>query len=72
MWILWGSYCILTTGAKDRIKKNIVEQSYVAMLAGAGLDFALLDILNCRTMAFASVSSILAKEEIFSWEVISG
>jgi len=23
MWILWGSYCILTIGGKDRIKKNI-------------------------------------------------
>lgn len=62
----------LTTGAKDRIKKNIVEQSYMAMLASAGLDYALLDILNCQTVAFAGASAILAQETLFSWEMIPG
>jgi 5-methyltetrahydrofolate corrinoid/iron sulfur protein methyltransferase len=66
----------LTTGVKDRIKKNIVEQSYMAMLADAGLNYALLDILNCQTVAFAGasarVSAILAQETLFSWEMIPG
>ncbi len=62
----------LTTGAENNIKKNLLEQSYVAMLAGAGLDYAMLNILNHQTMALAGVSSILAKEDLFSWGMIPG
>jgi len=62
----------LTTGALDRIKKNLVEQSYMSMLAFAGLDYALLDILNCQTVAFAKASAILAHETLFSWEMVPG
>ncbi len=58
--------------AKDRVKKNLVVQSYMAMLARAGLDYALLDILNCQTVAFARASGILAQENLFSWEMVPG
>lgn len=60
----------LTSGAADRGNKNLVEQSYVAMLAGAGLDYALMDILNSKTVDVARTSAILAKETLFSWGMV--
>jgi len=62
----------LTTGAKDKNKKNLMEQSYVAMLAGAGLTYALLDILNDETVAAAKAARILTQEDIFSWGMVPG
>ncbi|NOX32797.1 MAG: dihydropteroate synthase [Deltaproteobacteria bacterium] len=62
----------LTAGAGDKVKKTLMEQSYVAMLAGAGLDYALLDILNRRTVSAARTAGILSKEEIFSWGMVPG
>ena len=62
----------LTTGAEDRVKKTLVEQSYVAMLAAAGLDYALLDILNEKTVTAALAAGILAGEDLFSWEMVPG
>ncbi len=62
----------LTTGAGDKKKKRLVEQSYIAMLAAAGLDYALLDILNRGTVAAAGAAGILAKEELFSWGMVPG
>ncbi|CCK78699.1 dihydropteroate synthase [Desulfobacula toluolica] len=62
----------LTTGAKDKAKKNLMEQAYVAMLAAAGLDYALLDILNGETVLAANAAAILAREDIFSWGMIPG
>lgn len=62
----------LTSGAADRNKKNLMEQSYVAMLASAGLDYLLLDILNNRTETAARASGILAGEDLFSWGMVPG
>lgn len=62
----------LTTGAGDKVKKRLVEQSYLAMLAAAGLDYALLDILNHETVRAARTSGILAREELFSWGIVPG
>lgn len=62
----------LTTGALDRVKKNMVEQSYLAMLARAGLDYALLDILNYQSVLCARTSDILAHQTLFSWEMLPG
>jgi len=62
----------LTTGAKHMVKKTLVEQSYMAMLAAAGLDFALVDIFNYQTVAIAEASGILARETLFSWEMVPG
>lgn len=60
----------LTSGATDKAKKNLVEQSYLAMLAGAGLEFALMDILNDELVTAARASSILARETLFSWGMV--
>ncbi|HGY11745.1 MAG TPA: dihydropteroate synthase [Desulfobacterales bacterium] len=67
-----GGVSNLTTGAGDKEKKNLMEQSYVAMLAAAGLDYALLDILNGEVVAAAGAAGILAKEELFSWGMVPG
>jgi len=62
----------LTTGAVDRVKKNLMEQTYVTMLAAAGLDFALLDIFNEHTVAAARAAGILSTETLFSWGMVPG
>ena len=60
----------LTTGSKNQKKKNLVEQSYLAMLASAGLDYVLMDVLNNDTFNTAIVSDLFTKEDIFSWEMV--
>jgi 5-methyltetrahydrofolate corrinoid/iron sulfur protein methyltransferase len=62
----------LTTGAADKKKKALVEQSYVAMLAAAGLSYALVDIFNKETVAAARVAGILSTETLFSWGMVPG
>jgi 5-methyltetrahydrofolate corrinoid/iron sulfur protein methyltransferase len=62
----------LTTGAMDKRKKALVEQSYVSMLAAAGLDYALLNMFNRETVAAARVAGILSKEDLFSWGMVPG
>jgi len=61
----------LTTGARDKNKKTLVEQSYLAMLAAAGLDYLMMDVLNYQTLKAAKTSDILVKADIFSWEMVS-
>jgi len=65
-----GGISNLCTGARDKTKRRLLEQSYVAMLASAGLSFALMDILDADLVPSARASGILAKEEIFSWGMI--
>jgi 5-methyltetrahydrofolate corrinoid/iron sulfur protein methyltransferase len=67
-----GGISNLGTGAGDKTKRRLLEQSYVAMLASAGLDFALMDILDADLVPSAMVSGLLAKEEIFSWAMVPG
>jgi hypothetical protein len=67
-----GGISNLCTGAGDKAKRRLLEQSYVAMLASAGLDFALMDILDTDLVQSAKVSGLLAKEEIFSWAMVPG
>lgn len=67
-----GGISNLTTGAGERQKRVRVEQAYVSMLAGAGLSYALLDILNEDVAAAARTAAILAREEIFSWGMVPG
>ena len=62
----------LTTGAGNKVKKNLMEQSYISMLASAGLTYALMDILNAETIATARSANILLKEDIFSWGMVTG
>ena len=65
-----GGISNLGTNAPDRAARLVIEQSYVAMLASAGLDYALLDILNTDLVRAAKVSGILAKENFFSWAMV--
>ncbi|MCF8091760.1 MAG: dihydropteroate synthase [Desulfotignum sp.] len=65
-----GGISNLGTNAPDKARRLAVEQSYVAMLAAAGLHFALLDILDSDLVQAAQVSGILAKEDIFSWGMV--
>ncbi len=65
-----GGISNLGTSAPDKARRLSVEQSYVAMLASAGLNFALLDILNPDLINAARVSGILVKEDIFSWGMV--
>jgi 5-methyltetrahydrofolate corrinoid/iron sulfur protein methyltransferase len=67
-----GGISNLGTGAGDKAKRRLLEQSYVAMLASAGLDFALMDILDADLVSSARASALLAKEEIFSWAMVPG
>jgi 5-methyltetrahydrofolate corrinoid/iron sulfur protein methyltransferase len=60
----------LGTNAPDKKRRLAVEQSYLAMLAAAGLDYALLDILNADLVRAAQVSDILTKQDIFSWGMV--
>jgi len=62
----------LTTGAEDKKKKRLMEQTYIAMLAAAGLDYALMDILNHETVNTAGAASLFAHETIFSWGMVPG
>lgn len=65
-----GGISNLGTGAKDKAKRRLLEQSYVAMLASAGLSFALMDVLAGELVRSARTAGILAKEEIFSWSMV--
>ncbi|MBW2653760.1 MAG: dihydropteroate synthase [Deltaproteobacteria bacterium] len=62
----------LTTGAGDKKKKRLMEQSYLAMLAASGLDYVIMDILSRETVNTARASGILAREDLFSWGMVSG
>jgi len=65
-----GGLSNLTTGVMDNNKKTLLEQVYISMLASAGLNYALLDILNDQTVKIARAAEILSKEQLFSWEMI--
>jgi len=58
----------LTTGVMDKSRKTLVESAYLSMLASAGLDYLMLDILNPHTISTARAATILTREDIFSWE----
>ena len=58
----------LTSGTGDKFRKTLVESAYLSMLAAAGLNFLLLDMLNPHTIASAQAATLLTREEIFSWE----
>lgn len=61
----------LTTGAGDKSRKTLMETVFISMLAQAGLDYLMLDVLNPHTMSAARAATILTQENIFSWESLS-
>ncbi len=58
----------LTTGAGDKSRKSLVETTFLSMLAAAGLDYLMLDVLNPHTVATAHAATLLSRGDIFSWE----
>lgn len=57
----------LTTGPGPLSVKRTVEQSFLAMLAAAGLSMALVNALHPGTVKTARACSALLNPEIFSW-----
>ena len=62
----------LATGAPDPGKKQRVTQAYLAMLASAGLSYALIDILDDALLRTARTASILSSERLFAWGMVPG
>ena len=60
----------LTTGSGDRDKKLVLEQSYVAMLAEAGLDMALVNVFRHSTVSVIKACNCLTSDRIFAWAEI--
>jgi 5-methyltetrahydrofolate corrinoid/iron sulfur protein methyltransferase len=58
----------LTTGRGSTNKKRLVEQTYLPMLAAAGLDMCLLNVFHSETVATASVCNTLLHDDVFAWE----
>ena len=60
----------LTTGSGERDKKLVLEQSYVAMLAEAGLDMALVNVFHYSTINIIKACNCLTSDKIFAWAEI--
>lgn len=58
----------LTTGARDKEKKQVIESTYAAMLGGAGLDMVLMNMDRGPTVNTVKAASMLVKQRIFSWD----
>lgn len=60
----------LTAGAKDPVRKKIAEQTYLPMLASAGISMVLMNVLNAETMRTARTCRLFMQETIFAWEMV--
>ena len=58
----------LTAGSAGQSKRLLLEQTYLSMLAAAGLDMVLLNILHTDTVAAAKASDALIGQKPFAWE----
>jgi len=58
----------LTTGKGETQKKRLVEQTYLPMLAAAGLDMCLLNVFHSETIKTAKACKSLLHDNIFAWE----
>ncbi|GBC64033.1 dihydropteroate synthase [Desulfonema ishimotonii] len=58
----------LTTGQGPTKKKRLLEQSYLPMLAAAGLSMALLNVFHTETVLTARACRALTDTKIFTWE----
>lgn len=61
----------LTTGLSSRIPQRYLEQTFLSMLASAGLSWVLLDIHHHETVTSACMCRILLKDEIFAWDKVT-
>jgi len=60
----------LTAGGQNAAKNRCLEKAYLSMLAAAGLDTILLNILHPKIVQHALVCDLLLNESIFTWEEI--
>ena len=58
----------LTTGKGEQKKKRLTEQTYLPMLAAAGLDMCLMNVFHSETVATANACNTLLHEGIFAWK----
>lgn len=58
----------LTTGQKNPGLKQRLEQTYLSMLASAGLSWVLLDIHHHDTVTSARICRMLLKDGVFAWD----
>ncbi len=57
----------LTTGRASGPRRQVVEQTYLGMLAGAGLSCVLLNAFNAPLVATARAAHVLGSGGVFSW-----
>jgi 5-methyltetrahydrofolate corrinoid/iron sulfur protein methyltransferase len=57
----------LTSGQGPIGEKRIAEQTFIPMLAAAGLTFALFNVLLPDTLRIARMSRMLLNTDVFSW-----
>ena len=62
----------LTTGGPDLYRREVMESTYLAMLAGAGLTHILMDTQHSRAVESARACRLLQNEDIFSWASVPG
>ncbi len=60
----------LTAGGQNAAKNRSLENAYLSMLAAAGLDIILLNILHPKIVQNAIICDLLLNENIFAWEEI--
>jgi len=60
----------LTAGAGYPDKKQLAAQTYLSMLASAGLSMVLMNVLNPETMRTSRTCRMFSHETIFTWEMI--
>jgi 5-methyltetrahydrofolate corrinoid/iron sulfur protein methyltransferase len=58
----------LTTGRGEKNKKRLIEQTYLPMLAAAGLDMCLFNIFHTATVTSATACNTLLHDDIFAWK----
>lgn len=60
----------LTTGVGDPERRGLLEQSVIPMLAAAGLDMILMNVLRAQSVRTVHASRMLLSKGIFSWKEV--
>jgi 5-methyltetrahydrofolate corrinoid/iron sulfur protein methyltransferase len=60
----------LTSGGGPARGRRLLEQAFVPMLAEAGLEMLLLNVLHADTMALLRACRLLREPTVFAWELL--
>lgn len=60
----------LTSGGKDKFRCGLLQQTYLAMLAGSGLSMALCNVLSKQITGCAAACRALTQSDVFTWEAL--